>query len=131
MKIAVILTSLCQGLLALAAIVAVGKPEPELWPAILSLIGAVASLIVALNGFQRYPAFVAAVVNGSTVVCYCLMPVVLGGEYKEGFALMVGSGLIVLIIGPPAINATLLVIAGMPRPVEPDAEIPDATRDSN
>jgi hypothetical protein len=111
MRNGVLLTSLCQGLLALAAIVAVGAPEPELVPVLLSLAGSAMAAFAAFRGFQRYPALTAAGVNALAIASYCLVPVIFGGEYREGFAFVAGTGLIVLVVGPPAINAILLLMA--------------------
>lgn len=76
---------------------------------LLMLAGGVFALLFALGAMSsRRFAIAADLVNVFAISAYCLVPVVCGGEAVEGFLMMVFSGLIVLILGPPALNAALL-----------------------
>jgi hypothetical protein len=129
MSIAVIFISVCQGLLSVAALFAVGVIDTEAIPIALFLLGAAVSWFVAIRGFPRHQALVAAGANVSAVVCYCLMPAIFGGEYEVGFDMMRESGLILLIVGPPAINAVLLLIAGTAPAANPSKDRPETFAD--
>jgi hypothetical protein len=125
MRTLVVLAALGQGIFVLFLLLPdVSRQEARIGGEIVVflayLTGAILSLIAAtLGGLNRDAALLAAGVNVFAIACFCLMPLVLGGEYLVGAALMWGTGLIVLPIAPPAINAVLLLIASKPQPPNP------------
>ena len=116
MSICIIVVSAIQGLLAAAALIAVANSLFVVFaansllvlPPVWSLIGVGMSLRVALQGFQRDAAMKAAGVNASLVAACCLILVRIA---KEGLLMSVP---IALLIGPPALNAALLIWGAAP-----------------
>jgi hypothetical protein len=103
------IVSLCQSLLALAAIIAIWPPDSqEAVPIVMSFAGAVLSLLLAIGeNFDRRPVLLAVALHSLAIGVFCLLPLIVGGESQEGLAFLIGTGLIVLVTGPPAFNSVL------------------------
>jgi hypothetical protein len=93
-----------------------GYPGEGAYPFLL-LLGALAALVSSF--FSSGPSwilFAAAGANILAIVAYCVPPFVVDGKAQVGFVLMLSTGLILVVIGPPAINAILLVSIATQRP---------------
>jgi hypothetical protein len=99
--------SCCQFLLWLFLF---GSPYPEeVPPRVMMLAGAMlAGLVAAGAKPMRWFAIGAALFNLSAIAACCLLPAIYGGEFVEGFILVVMSGIIFLMVGPAALNIALL-----------------------
>lgn len=94
-----------------------GSPySKEVIVRVLMLTAAAVTLFAVTYAAAPRWLFVASgVIHISAIAVYCSLPAVAGGESVEGFQMMVMSGLVIIVIGPPMFNTIILACLAVQR----------------
>jgi hypothetical protein len=114
------------------------KPEPSttLSVALILLADVMSTIAVIVDAFgderATLPLSIGSLVNVVAIVAFCVIPFMHeDGEYAEGLGLLIVSGIIIPVLGPPLVNAILLfgIIVSQPPTDSRSKKLPSTQRD--